>query len=112
MRLNKNNKKKDNLLHPVVLWESQQELSQKDAHQRKKRIKPLIELREEANKRRKTKAAESKIGKAKVGKTKRKTRAKKCQYCNDEGHTIKECKYMLAVLQMKADREAGVHLGL
>jgi hypothetical protein len=76
--------------------------------EKEKRLKPLIELREEANKRRKTKAAESKTGKAEVGKTKRKTRAKNCLYCNDEGHTVKECKYMLAALQMKADRVVDV----
>jgi hypothetical protein len=76
--------------------------------EKEKRLKPLIELREEANKRRKTKAAESKTGKAEVDKTKRKTRAKNCLYCNDEGHTVKECKYMLAALQMKADRVVDV----
>lgn len=75
-----------------------------------KRRKPLIELREEANKKRRKKASEPK--KQKEPKPPRKYRKKKCPYCNEEGHTVQDCKYMKVALAKDAEKEAGVDLHL
>jgi hypothetical protein len=54
----------------------------------------LVELREEANKKREKKTSEPKSKKEPAAKLKRKARVKKCPYCNEEGHTIQECTWM------------------
>jgi hypothetical protein len=72
----------------------------------------LIELRDEANKKRKKKAAEPKKKKEVATKLKRPARPKKCPYCGDEGHTVKECEYIALEKQMNAMKEAGVELKL
>jgi hypothetical protein len=54
----------------------------------------LVELRDEANKKRQKKASEPKSKKEPAAKVKRKARVKKCPYCNEEGHTIQECTWM------------------
>lgn len=58
--------------------------------EKEKRRKPLLELRDEANKRRRKKQSEPK--KPKERKPKRAVRPMKCPYCNEEGHTVQECK--------------------
>nr|XP_051219333.1 uncharacterized protein LOC127336545 [Lolium perenne] len=75
-----------------------------------KRHKPLIELREEANKKRQKKASEPKTKKEPA--MKRKARVKKCPYCNEEGHTIQECTWMKLARQADEARAAGVELRL
>nr|XP_051190554.1 uncharacterized protein LOC127303882 [Lolium perenne] len=75
-----------------------------------KRHKPLIELREEANKKRQKKASEPKTKKEPA--MKRKARVKKCLYCNEEGHTIQECTWMKLARQADEARDAGVELRL
>ena len=75
-----------------------------------KRHKPLIELREEANKKRQKKASEPKTKKEPA--MKRKARVKKCPYRNEEGHTIQECTWMKLARQADEARDAGVELRL
>jgi hypothetical protein len=72
--------------------------------------KPLIELREEANEKRRKQNMEPK--KPKEPKQKRAARPKKCPYCGEEGHIVQECKYMAAALARKEDRARGVDLRL
>ncbi|KAM0896406.1 hypothetical protein ACQ4PT_023222 [Festuca glaucescens] len=57
--------------------------------EKEKRRKPLIELRDEANKKRQKMAEEP--NKKKEPKPKRKARVKKCRFCNEEGHVVNEC---------------------
>lgn len=80
--------------------------------EKEKRRKPLVELREEANKKRQKKAAEAKTKKEGVPKAKRKPRVKKCPFCQVEGHTVQECKDMVLAQQMYAERTAGADLRL
>lgn len=74
-----------------------------------KRRKPLVELRADANKKRQKKNTEPKKKKEAV---KRKSRVKKCPYCNEEGHTVQECKYMKAAMAMDANEAAELELRL
>ena len=58
-----------------------------------------MELRDEANAKRRKKAQEPKTKKTDATtKTKRQPSKKKCPYCNEEGHTIQSCMYMEALL--------------
>ncbi|KAM0866695.1 hypothetical protein ACQ4PT_042476 [Festuca glaucescens] len=77
-----------------------------------KRHKPLVELRDEANKKRQKKASEPKSKKEPAAKVKRKARVKKCPYCNEEGHTIQECMWMKLARQADEAKAAGVELRL
>jgi hypothetical protein len=79
---------------------------------KEKRRKPLVELREEANKRRRKNIVEPKKKKEVLPKTKRAARPKKCPYCETEGHIVKECEYMAVEKQMHAMKDAGVKLKL
>jgi hypothetical protein len=75
--------------------------------EKEKRRKPLIELRDEAKEKRRKKQNEPKNPK-----TKRVARKKKCPYCNEEGHTMQERKYMRIALAREAEMAAGVELKL
>jgi hypothetical protein len=79
---------------------------------KEKRRKPLVELREEANKKRRKNIAKLKKKKEVVPKTRERARPKKCSYCGDEGHIVKECEYMAVAKQMNAMKDAGVELKL
>ncbi|KAM0879653.1 hypothetical protein ACQ4PT_034093 [Festuca glaucescens] len=74
--------------------------------------KPLVELRDEADKKRQKKASEPKSKKEPAAKLKRKARVKKCPYCNEEGHTVQECEWMKLAKQADDARAAGVELRL
>jgi hypothetical protein len=76
--------------------------------EKEKRRKPLIELRDEANKKRKKKAAKLKKKREVATKPKRPARPKKCPYCGNEGHMVKECEYIALAKQMNAMKEVGV----
>jgi hypothetical protein len=78
--------------------------------EKEKRKKPLIELRDEANKKRRKKAEEPK--KKKEPKPKRKARVKKCPFCNEEGHAVNQCELMVLAKELKATRDAAVELKL
>ncbi|KAM0847475.1 hypothetical protein ACQ4PT_054985 [Festuca glaucescens] len=77
-----------------------------------KRHKPLVELRDEANKKRQKKTSEPKSKKKPAAKVKRKARVKKCPYYNEEGHTIQECTWMKLTRQADEEKAAGVELRL
>jgi hypothetical protein len=72
--------------------------------EKEQRRKPLVELRDEANKKRKKKAEEPKV--MKEPKPKRQYRKKKCPFCNEEGHTLKECEYMVLAKQFKDAKDS------
>ena len=82
--------------------------------EKSKRNKPLIELQDEVNAKRRKKAQEKKVQEPKkkqadASKTKRQPRAKKCPYCHEEGHVIADCIYMKALL---AGNAAKIDLNL
>ena len=79
---------------------------------KEQRRKPLTELREEANVKKRKKAAAPKVANKDVSKPKRQKRVKKCPICYDEGHTVKECIYMKAVLAREAELASGDKQGL
>ncbi|KAM0850814.1 hypothetical protein ACQ4PT_052830 [Festuca glaucescens] len=72
--------------------------------EKEQRRKPLVELRDEANKKRKKRAKEPKV--MKEPKPKRPARKKKCPFCNEEGHNLKQCEYMLLAKQFKDAKDA------
>jgi hypothetical protein len=80
--------------------------------EKEKRRKPLVELRDEANKKRKKKQDEPKN--PKKPRAKRVARKKKCPYCGEEGHTVQECKYMRVAMAREAEmvREAEMAAGV
>jgi hypothetical protein len=78
--------------------------------EKSKRRKPLTELREEANKKRKKQKGEPK--KPVEPKTKRKARTKKCAWCNEEGHAVQDCKEMRIAVAREAGRNEDVELRL
>ncbi|KAM0930284.1 hypothetical protein ACQ4PT_001033 [Festuca glaucescens] len=67
--------------------------------EKEQRSKSLIELRDEANKKRRKKAEEPK--KKKEPKPKRQPRIKKCPFCKEEGHPLKECELMKIAKEVK-----------
>ena len=77
-----------------------------------KRHKPLVELRDEANKKRQKKASEPKTKKEPVAKTKRNARVKKCPYCFEEGHTLQDCDWMKIAKQVSVDSAKAVDAGV
>ena len=79
---------------------------------KEQRRKPLIELREDANAKRRKKASEAKTEKKKVPKQTRKKRVKKCPFCSEEGHVVQDCLYMKAKLARDAELAAGAELTL
>ncbi|KAK1680090.1 hypothetical protein QYE76_040938 [Lolium multiflorum] len=72
--------------------------------EKEQRRKPLVELRDEANKKRKKRAEEPKV--MKESKPKRQYRKKKCPFCNEEGHNLKECEYMVLAKQFKDAKDS------
>ncbi|KAK1695366.1 hypothetical protein QYE76_012063 [Lolium multiflorum] len=72
--------------------------------EKEQRRKPLVELRDEANKKRKKRAEEPKV--MKEPKPKRQARKKKCPFCSEEGHNLKECEYMVLAKQFKDAKDA------
>jgi hypothetical protein len=72
----------------------------------------LVELREEATKKRQKKASEPKPKKEPAAKINRKAGVKKCAYCNEEGHAVQGCKWIKLATAMDAERAAGVELRL
>jgi hypothetical protein len=75
-----------------------------------KRRKPLIELCEESRKKRAKKKSEPK--KPIEQKPKRKARAKKCAWCNDEGHVVQDYSQMKLAMAREATRNEVVELWL
>jgi hypothetical protein len=80
--------------------------------EKEKRRKPLVELREKANKKRRKNAPEPKKKKEVVVKTKRAARPKKFPYFGDEGNSVKEWECMALAKQMNAMKDAGIELKL
>jgi hypothetical protein len=78
--------------------------------EKEKRWKPLIELREEANEKRRKQMMDQRNQRSRN--KKREARPKKCPYCGEKGHTVQECKYMVAALAREEERARGVDLRL
>ena len=75
---------------------------------KEQRRKPLVELRDEAAAKRRKKAKEPKTEPKNVSKKPRKKRVKKCPFCYEEGHTLKDCGHMKAA---KLARESELAAG-
>lgn len=79
--------------------------------EKSKRNKPLVELRDEANAKRRKKAQETKKKQTDATPKKKKPRKQKCPYCNEEGHTVKQCVSMEALIAGNAAKiELKLHV--